>query len=410
MSSNATRSFITILTCSAGLPALAAPAPVFAQCQYEVTIIQAPEEPWGTPATRGTALNESGVVIGYFCNYLCDLYTPFRWTAENGFEALPHPPGATSAIPSGVNEAGIICGSSNSDEMRGYIYDHGEWTELPPAPGGLWCTPAAISNGGKVVGKRSIGDGGNPENAFIWTEADGFLDLGTMDSSESAARDVNEVGQVVGFRGILAATDEAFLWEDGKLTFLGPIPGGENSHASAITSDGIILVNGRVTAADGGLFLRGWLWRDGWYESMPVLPGYEHTGAGDMNDRLQAVGKATRSGPWSFRAVLWQDGTLYDLNDLVDLVDADLESGWAITNGGLILANGEIGVGGKDATFLLTPIDPPTGDVDGDCDVDVSDLLCVLDEWGQTDSWADINEDGVVNVFDLLELFAEWTG
>jgi len=35
-------------------------------------------------------------------------------------------------------------------------------------------------------------------------------------------------------------------------------------------------------------------------------------------------------------------------------------------------------------------------------------LLIIIDQWGQTDSHADINEDGIVNVSDLLIVIANW--
>jgi len=47
-------------------------------------------------------------------------------------------------------------------------------------------------------------------------------------------------------------------------------------------------------------------------------------------------------------------------------------------------------------------------DVTGDATVDVSDLLVVIDQWGQTNSPADINGDGIVDVVDLLEIVGSW--
>jgi hypothetical protein len=51
------------------------------------------------------------------------------------------------------------------------------------------------------------------------------------------------------------------------------------------------------------------------------------------------------------------------------------------------------------------------GDLDGDGDVDVSDLLGLLAAWGPCPPPcpADLNRDGVVNVTDLLILLANWT-
>ena len=47
-------------------------------------------------------------------------------------------------------------------------------------------------------------------------------------------------------------------------------------------------------------------------------------------------------------------------------------------------------------------------DINGDNNVNVSDLLVVIDQWGQSDSHADITGDGVVDVSDLLEVVGNW--
>ena len=50
-----------------------------------------------------------------------------------------------------------------------------------------------------------------------------------------------------------------------------------------------------------------------------------------------------------------------------------------------------------------------TGDVNGDGEVSVSDLLTVIDSWGTCGGCsADINEDGNVNVTDLLIIVDAW--
>ena len=70
-----------------------------------------------------------------------------------------------------------------------------------------------------------------------------------------------------------------------------------------------------------------------------------------------------------------------------------------------------VGTGGAGGTkaFLLTPIDVPVGDLDIDCQVDHSDLVILLDAWGQTDSRADLDLDGNIGVSDLLILLANWS-
>jgi hypothetical protein len=38
----------------------------------------------------------------------------------------------------------------------------------------------------------------------------------------------------------------------------------------------------------------------------------------------------------------------------------------------------------------------------------VVDLLVIIDQWGATDSPADVNQDGIVDVSDLLIVVGNW--
>jgi len=48
------------------------------------------------------------------------------------------------------------------------------------------------------------------------------------------------------------------------------------------------------------------------------------------------------------------------------------------------------------------------GDANGDCVVNVEDLLIVLFQWGTAGPEGDLNDDGIVNTDDLLILLAHW--
>ena len=126
----------------------------------------------------------------------------------------------------------------------------------------------------------------------------------------------------------------------------------------------------------------------------------------DINDLDQIVGQSSFVGSDIniSHAVLWQNGEIYDLHDLIvsDLGGAILIHASGINNDGLIFANqGTFGV-------LLAPIDSAPGDIDNNCMVNVQDLLLLLGEWGNANSIADVNEDGTVNVSDLLQLLGDW--
>ena len=50
-------------------------------------------------------------------------------------------------------------------------------------------------------------------------------------------------------------------------------------------------------------------------------------------------------------------------------------------------------------------IDP---DINGDGQVNVTDLLSVIDQWGESNSPADTNGDGITNIIDVLEVIIGW--
>ena len=75
--------------------------------------------------------------------------------------------------------------------------------------------------------------------------------------------------------------------------------------------------------------------------------------------------------------------------------------------------SGELVVGGRDGTIscLSGGIDAiifNPADINQDGSVNVTDMLIIIDQWGQTNSIADINNDGIVNVSDLLMVIDNW--
>jgi probable HAF family extracellular repeat protein len=376
-----------------------------------VTVIEGPRsETLGQASMYSSKLNEQGHIVGFF---VCPTgyAEPFLWTPETGLIELPLPPDSYEAGAADINEQGQIVGWMTHNQLgyRGFLYDNGEYTILHPVmPDAGWSGASAINNNGTVAGYRSVGEGVNPYNAYIWSIEDGFRDLGLMDPY-SRAIDISDGGTVLGWTG-LPGWGVAFVWEDGHSHVLGPIPGGVTSTPGALNEDRRVVGCGWVEeprSVDG--VGKAYMWANHLWTIFDPLPACDSCGAWGINDVAQAVGFCTAAdGRAGELAALWHGGFPYDLNALAELQPGfTIQRANAINNGGQIVADGH-SPQWNDVTFLLTPIDRPTADITGDCAVDAADLLFLLGDWGETDSPADINDDGVVNFWDLLELLANW--
>jgi probable HAF family extracellular repeat protein len=137
---------------------------------------------------------------------------------------------------------------------------------------------------GQVVGNSG-------QRAFLWQNGK-LTDLGALPGSDSStATAINARGQAVGYsRSGPSGWRHAFLWQNGKMTELRILRSRE-SIATAINNRGQILVEG----GDAGSFV----WTDG--KMVGLGP---HREASAINNRGQIVGSATTSTGRE-HAVLW---------------------------------------------------------------------------------------------------------
>ena len=134
-----------------------------------------------------------------------------------------------------------------------------------------------------------------------------------------------------------------------------------------------------------------------------TLPGFARGRADGINDAGTMVGQSWAPGLTAF---IWQDGVMTDLNDLIP-PEFQILTAVAINNAGQITGDA-IGAPGT-AAVLLTPIEPPVGDLDGDCAVGASDLLILLADWGPCKGCpSDLDGNGSVGASDLLILLVNW--
>ncbi|WP_440088695.1 hypothetical protein [Streptosporangium sp. LJ11] len=114
-------------------------------------------------------------------------------------------------------------------------------------------------------------------------------------------RDINNRGQIIGDD---PETDRGFLWEDGRLTDLGTLPGGWRSIATGIDDEGRIT---GTSAVAGDVKDHAYLWQNGQMRDIGTfLPDAVSRGVvvGGFIDTTQPVD----TNRW--RAVRWRDGKL----------------------------------------------------------------------------------------------------
>ena len=79
------------------------------------------------------------------------------------------------------------------------------------------------------------------------------------------------------------------------------------------------------------------------------------------------------------------------------------------TNDQRIVVDGNAATAGAAVMAILAPAQIVAGDTNGDCVVNIDDLLNVIHDWGKTYSPADLDQDGTVNIDDLMIVVSHWT-
>jgi probable HAF family extracellular repeat protein len=149
--------------------------------------------------------------------------------------------------------------------------------------------------------------------SFFWSEETGFTLINAPGpGGYISASDINNLGQVVGTAGAPSAGTEGYVWSlDGPDFNIGLLP--------------------------------------------DIDPGLGGTSAIGINDNGQVVGLFGSSSLDNYyRAILYEEGTLYDLNNLIPANSGwTLERAFDINNQGQIVGTGV--VNGQEQDFLLTP-------------------------------------------------------
>lgn len=308
-----------------------------AQARYDVTDLGAFD---AVSNGAANAINDRAQVVGFSGN------RGFVWTDETGMTALPLPPGAFFASATAIDKHGDVALFTGNDDgtNSSFIFAKGVLSRLPGEEviKGVNKRLHAVANAGF----------GASQTGLFWDGA-AWTQVGTE------ARGLNDRDQVVGFRTVTSPSfsNQAFLWEAGVYTGLGTL-GGRDSFATAISAHGVIVGASTVTGlADG----HGFRWENGAMIDLGCLPGASFCEALALDDQGEViVGTAQFPGDEDLgrrafsRAFVWSDGSLQNLNTLIDPASGwTLETATGVNDSGQIVGRGLFA--GRIRPYLLTP-------------------------------------------------------
>ncbi|HEU0292451.1 MAG TPA: hypothetical protein VFR47_06930 [Anaerolineales bacterium] len=266
----------------------------------------------GDSSSVAWGINQQGDVVGWSNGP--NGTRAFLFTDAGGMVALPGLPDKPRTIARRINDAGDIVGTANAggtDLGHAVRWRGGAIKDLGTLGAGTYSEGWGINNFGDVVGDSYTDKGSfSGIHAFLYTDANGLVDL-TPTSDTGRARDINDAGQVTGYKTAFGGY-HAFRWTSGTFEDLGVLPGFAHSFGFAIQGSGQVAGS---SSSGSGNEERIFRFTDD--VGMQDLGGVgEHNQAWGINSTGSVVGVLGQHAP---RAFLYTDEAgLKDLNALID--------------------------------------------------------------------------------------------
>lgn len=350
----------------------------------------------GTDAA-GISINNRGLVAGFSRLPGDAVVHATLWRDESPID-LGTLGGPNSAVlwPN-KNNRGIVVGVAETDDLdplgelwscsaffpsstghvcRGFVWERGEMRALS-THGGTHGFAAGVNNRGQVVGWAETADtdptcdGRGQVLGFIgavWDTRRGdriheLPPLPGTDDSASTGNAINNRGQVVGISGICDQAVGRFsarhmaLWENGIPREIESFGADAWNTPMAINDRGMVVGFANAAGTESGAFNgRPFIWteRDG-ISDLGTLDGDSQGQALGINNRGQVAGLS--SGPDGFTAVVWQDDSITDLNDVSPGYEGHLLYANDINAAGVLTGAAISAESGEAVAFVATPID-----------------------------------------------------
>lgn len=228
---------------------------------------------------------------------------------------------ASVTFASAINDSGDIVGQSFNDQLKGraFIWQKGRMSDLGDI-GLLGGFPASLSafavNKHDAVVGTAMGTGSNTTTrAFLWKKGL-MLDIGTLRGQGQGvfASAINSKGDIVG-AGFRSPGDlRALRWILGALPVeLRGLPDGRVAvQAFGVSDKGDIV--GYLSPGGNVSFAHAFIYKNGKFTDLGVLPGTTLSFANAVNERGQVVGQSLNTlVPDTGRAFLWEAGAMLDL-------------------------------------------------------------------------------------------------
>jgi probable HAF family extracellular repeat protein len=305
----------------------------------------------GNPPAQPYFITNNGLISGATTSPGGNLHAAL-WFEGAEFDIGANGLGGPNNIAYGVNRFGQTVGAaetsmSDPEDFCGFnaygfpsasacspfLWQDGEMTKLPTL-GGENGFANMINHRGEVAGLAETAkkdpSSGCPVHRFapvVWVNGKIYALPTAPGDSDGVAASINDTGEVAGSSGTCApfnpnsglylTENHAMVWKNGKAIDLGNfgpngLPGAGN-HACAINNRGEAV--GHVTSKASTV---AFLWsREKGLRNLGTLEGDLASFALGLNDEGLVVGQSIGPEFSTFRAFLWEKGTMTDLNTLV---------------------------------------------------------------------------------------------